>query len=113
MADMTNFFGLNSGSNSVAESYDTKTRKIVKLADAEPQRIYGYLITKATKYGEGVLLCGEDAMISLPKRYVEKFKNFNDEQRAQITSGRVWINDIKPIRTNQGESHSFTLITKD
>lgn len=113
MADMTNFFGLESGSTTIAESYDTKTRKIKKLSEIEQQRIYGYMITAATRYGEGVLLCGENDLISLPKRYVEKFKAMNEDQRSQLKSGRVWINGIEKIETNQGETYTFRLVTKD
>lgn len=120
MADMSNFFGLgNHGKSTVAEGYDTKSRDIVKLGDAAEQRIYGFIISKEGKTKKGktlprkVLLCGEKELVSLPERYTEIYENYTDEQLALITSGRVFLTDITPISTKNGDTFVFKLQTKD
>ena len=119
MADMSNFFGLDNHKSTVAEGYDTKEREIVKLGDAAEQRIYGFIISKEGKTKKGkilprkVLLCGEKAMVSLPERYTEIYENFTDEQIALITSGRVFLTDITPISTKNGDTFVFKLQTMD
>lgn len=120
MADMSNFFGLgNHGKSTVAEGYDTKEREIVKLGDAAEQRIYGFIISKEGKTKKGktlppkVLLCGEKELVSLPERYTEIYRGFNEEQLALITSGRVFLTDITPISTKNGDTFVFKLQTRD
>ena len=120
MADMSNFFGLGNHKSTVAEGYDTKEREIIRLGDVkEPMRIYGFIISKEGKTKKGkilprkVLLCGETAMVSLPERYTELYENFNEEQLALITSGRVFLTDITPISTKNGDTFVFKLQTRD
>ena len=120
MADMSNFFGLGNGNKStVADGYDTKFRDIVKLGDAKEQRIYGFIVSKEGKTKKGktlprkVLLCGEKELVSLPERYTKIYEAYNEEQLALITSGRVFLTDITPISTANGDTFIFRLQTKD
>lgn len=98
-------FGINKRRNTVNASYISQGKAIVKLSELTGKvvRVWGYIITKEGKYGKGVLLCGDDCLISLPKRYTEGFEQGSDEEIAKITSGRCKIYDIKTIPTNQGK----------
>ena len=103
MANQNSFFNIGGNSaNSIAPDYDMKARKIRKLAEVEEQRLYGFCITKDGQYGRGVLLCGEKDLISLPKRYLETFLAYTDEQKAHIASGRYKICNIVAKATKQG-----------
>lgn len=120
MADMSNFFGLgNHGKSTVADGYDTKSRKIVKLGDAKEQRLYGFIISKEGKTQKGkvlprkVLLCGEKELVSLPERYTAIYEEYNDEQITLLASGRVFLTDITEIETKNGSTYIFKLQTKD
>lgn len=107
------FFNLGgSFTPSVAESYDTKSRKLVKLADAQPQRLYGFIVSKEGTWGRSILLCGETNLIVLPKRYVDTFTAYTDEQKAELCSGRYFIDNIREFKTQNGKTFLFDIVTK-
>jgi len=119
MANLNNYFGMNTGKSTVAEGYNSKERDIVKLGEANEQRIYGFIISKESKTKKGkilppkVLLCGEEALVSLPERYTAIYKGYNDEQIALLKSGRVMLRNITPIETPNGDTFVFDLETDD
>ena len=120
MANMNNFFGMkNTGKSTVADGYDTKSRDIVKLGDATEQRVYGFIISKEGKTKKGktlprkVLLCGEEALVSLPGRYTAIYEEYGEEQIQLLKSGRVFLRNITPIETANGETYIFDLETDD
>ena len=115
MANQNSFFGIGGNSaNSIAPDYDMKARKIRKLSEVEEQRLYGFCITKDGQYGRGVLLCGEKDLISLPKRYLETFLAYTDEQKEHIASGRYKICNIQARPTKQGnDTYIFDIADAD
>ena len=113
--NLNNQFGLG-GKSTVAEGYVTKGKNIIKLAQlqgANEKRVFGYLITKDAGYGEGVLICCEDCMVSLPKRYLEVVKDYTSEQIDLLTSGRVFLANVTEIDTPKGKTHVFDLLSED
>lgn len=98
-------FGLENNNSTVAESYETKGKKIVKLKNlvGQEKRLFGFLITKPGQYGKSVLLCAEDCLIALPERYL---RNFTDEASADdvavLKSGTKKITAITEITTQSG-----------
>lgn len=108
-------FNMNQGfKGTVNENYVTQGKPIVKLHEliGEELRIWGFIITKEGSFGRGVLLCADDQMISLPKRYVEKFQSYTDEDIELLTSGNVYIYDINTVKAKkpgQKDSVSFEM----
>lgn len=119
MANLNEYFGMNAGKSTVADGYETKERDIVKLGEANEQRIYGFIISKEGKTKKGktlprkVLLCGEEALVSLPERYTAIYEGYNDEQIALLKSGRVMLRNITPLSTQNGDTFLFDLETDD
>lgn len=106
-------FGLENSNSTAAASYSTQGKQIVKLKDlvGQEKRLYGFLITKPTKYGRSVLLCAEDCLIALPDRYL---RNFTDaasaEDVALLKSGTKKITNIVEVTTNEGNTtYAFDL----
>ena len=108
-------FNMNQGfKGTVNENYVTQGKDIVKLHEliGEDFRIWGYIITKEGSFGKGVLLCADDKMVSLPKRYVEKFQSFTDEDIKLLISGNVYVYDINVVKAKkpgQKDSVSFEM----
>ena len=100
-------FGLENNNSTVAESYETKGKEIVKLKNlvGQQKRLFGFLITKPGQYGKSVLLCAEDCLIALPERYL---RNFTEEASAEdvavLKSGTKKICNITEITTQSGNS---------
>lgn len=98
-------FGLENNNSTVAESYKTEGKKIVKLKEliGSEKRLFGFLITKPGQYGRSVLLCAEDCMIALPERYL---RNFTDgasaEDVAALKSGTKKITNVVEVETKNG-----------
>lgn len=107
-------FGLENTKATVAESYKTEGKPIVKLATlaGQEKRLYGYLITKPNQYGQGVLLCAEDCMIALPNRYLANFRDSSDEDRELLKSGTKKITAITEVTTQAGNK-TFTFDIQD
>lgn len=108
-------FGLG-GKTTVAEGYEPKGKSIKKLKEMigeSRKRLFGYLITKDAGYGQGVLLCAESCMISLPKRYLEVFEDYDDNQKELLKSGRMYIENVTEIETKQGKTCVFDLTMDD
>lgn len=117
---MNGLFNLGgNGRSTVAEGYDSKSRSIVKLGEAKEQRLYGFIIGKEGKTAKGkilprkVLLCGEEALISLPERYTKIFEEYGDEQIAALNSGRMFIKNIRELETTNGSTFIFDIVTDD
>lgn len=97
-------FGMNSRKGTVNEDYKTQGKDIKKLKELDKSlayRLWGYIITKDAGYGKGVLLCSDDFMISLPKRYVEGFEASTAEEQEQIKSGELYLYNIVEVKTNK------------
>lgn len=106
-------FGLEQNNSTAAASYSTEGKKIVKLKElvGQEKRLFGFLITKPTKYGRSVLLCAEDCLIALPDRYL---RNFTDSASADdvaiLKSGTKKITNIVEVTTKDGNTtYSFDL----
>lgn len=108
-------FNMNAGHNgTVAEGYITENKEIVKMLNivGEHFRVWGFIITKPGTFGEGVLLCADQYMVSLPKRYVEVFRSFTPEQVDQLKSGNTYVYDIKAVpaaKPGQKDTVSFEM----
>lgn len=113
-------FGVNDNKSvsSVNKDYKTQGKEIVKLSAmiGEIARVWGFIITKDAGYGEGVCLCGDSCLISLPKRYVEGFKNGSPEDRAAIVTGSIYIYNIHEVaagKPGQKDTVAFDMGTKE
>ena len=108
-------FNMNAGhAGTVAEGYVTENKDIVKMLDivGEQFRVWGFIITKPGAFGEGVLLCADQYMVSLPKRYLDIFRSFSPEQIEQLKSGNTYVYDIKSVKaskTGQKDTVSFEM----
>lgn len=98
-------FGLENNNSTVAESYNTKDKEIVKLKAliGQEKRLFGFLITKPGQYGRSVLLCAEDCMIALPERYLRNFTGeVSAEDVAALKSGTKKITNVVEVETKNG-----------
>lgn len=108
-------FNMNAGfKGTVAENYNTQNKQIRKLAEfvGESFRIWGFIITKEGNFGRGVLLCADSCMVSLPKRYLEKFQSFTDYDIEQLKSGNVYVYKIetrKASKAGQKDTVAFEM----
>ena len=121
MSNYNNFFGLGgNATTTIAPDFETKNAKFIKLADTagKEYRLFGYLITKGGKYGQGVAYCateisgdGSPKLIDLPKRYLEKFKQYTSEQLGMLTSGRFKLTNTRelPARDGMKETYIFDI----
>lgn len=93
------------------EEINTKDFEIKKLKECVglEANVYGYLITKATKYGRNVLLATKEMYISLPSRYVEKFSNLSIQEIEALKSGKVKITNIHDFESKNGITTVFDL----
>ena len=97
-------FNMNAGHNgTVAKGYITENKEIVNMASiiGEQFRVWGFIITKPGLYGEGVLLCADQYMVSLPKRYLDVFRGLSNEQIEQLKSGNTYVYDIKEVKAGK------------
>ena len=64
---------------------DTSQFPFVKCSDVEFDAkipVYGMFITPDSGYGEGAIVILEDALLSLPQRYVGQIKDMMDDQEV-------------------------------
>ena len=106
-------FNMNgrSGKSTINEDYIMEAREIRKIADCigESFRIWGFCITKDAGYGKGVLLCADQCLLSLPKRYVEVYESFTADDIQDIKSGNVYVFDIKKLEAKKpGQRDTIT-----
>lgn len=83
-----------------------------KLAEhiGESVKIYGFFITTKSKYGDSVaVVTSPETAITLPKRYVDIFRNLSDEEIEAITSGKVTLANIREKETRQGMTTTFDI----
>lgn len=104
-------FGTGKG-GTVAAGYSTEGKKIKDIKELrgskEGVRLFGYLLTKDNGYGPGVMLCGEHFLVgSMPARAYKSFVDAPQEEKDAITSGRVWLFDIKEGTTKRGQVTTF------
>ena len=117
MANSNSYFNLGgNGAATIAPDFDTKAAKFIKLSDCvgKKYRLFGYMITKPGKYGRGVAFCateiggdGSLKMIDLPKRYVDIFEKYNDEQKGLLTSGRYQLANVRELPERDGKKATF------
>ena len=117
MANANSIFNLGGQSTAtIAKDFDTKAAKFIRLSDCagKEYRLFGYLITKPGKYGRGVAYCsfeimgdGSPKMIDLPKRYVEIFEKYTDEQKQMLTSGRYKLTNVRELPERDGKKATF------
>lgn len=75
---------------------DTKNMDFIKCADISQEtqhKIHGVFITRDRGYGRGAVAILDDALLSMPHRYVETVETIlNDEEMVQeIKDGKVAI----------------------
>lgn len=75
----------------------------------EEFQVEGFFFTESKKYGKQVVLVSGDKKINIPKRYVETFLKFRDDDEAlkDIMEGHLWIKDIRTFDANDGKTIVF------
>lgn len=103
------------------ESFKTKstiafaladTLSFTKLADhvGESITIYGFFFNEKGKYGTQVnVVTSPENAITLPNRFVEKFRGLSDEEITAITEGKVTLSNIREHETTKGMSTTFDI----
>lgn len=103
-----------SGRQTVAEGINTKELEYFKAkeligSDKFPIRLKGYF-TQTGKYGESITVVADGFGINLPKRYVEMFKSFDDEEVEQLKEGCLAIDSISEFDGNNGKTVTINFI---
>lgn len=69
--------------------------------------LHGFIVTKDTGYGEGVLLAasfdGGCYFVSVPKRYVSVFKECDEEEVVAMKEGRAVVSNIRTYTCRNGK----------
>ena len=89
--------------------------EIVKLAKAVETgcikaSVQGFIKSKDVGYGSSILLVLDNGkMISLPKRYTDKFSQLTDEDIDLLKSGTMSLVSVEAFDTPKGRTCGFTL----
>lgn len=102
------------GRQTVASDIDTKSLEYFKAkeligSDKFPIRLKGFFI-QTGKYGESVTAVADDIGINLPKRYVDMFKSFDDEEVEQIKAGCLAIAGISEFEGSNGKTVTIDFV---
>lgn len=96
----------------VKEGIDTNEMEFKPLKEFCGQTLAcnGFFFTDG-KYGEQVVVVGESALINMPKRAVEQFKQIasDDEAVKAVLSGKLVITEIKMAETKNGTTTIYKL----
>lgn len=110
---------LNSNRQTVADGIDTKELDYVKAADiafedGDPIILRGFFI-QSGKYGESITLVADNNLgINIPSRYVQKFKEYSDDDVELIKAGKLGIAAIhKDVETKNGKTTTLDFIDLD
>lgn len=108
---MFNFENLNLR-RTVKEGIDTNEMEFRPLKDYCGESIHcnGFFFTDG-KYGEQVVVVGETALINMPKRAVEQFKQIASDEEAvkAVLEGHLIIDEIKMAETKNGTTTIYKL----
>jgi hypothetical protein len=104
----------STGRQTVASNIDTKSLEYFKAkeligSDKFPIRLKGFF-TQSGKYGESVTVVSDDFGINLPKRYVDMFKSFTDEEVEQLKAGCLAIAAISEFDGNNGKTVTIDFV---
>lgn len=110
---MSNIFEkLNKGKRTVREGIDTDNMEYCKLSNFIGQtiRVDGFWISDKGNYGKQVVVVGNGWLINMPKRATEQFEAIikNEDMLNAVLGGHLALTDIKPIKTNTGDTTSYT-----
>lgn len=104
-----------SGRQTVAEGINTKELEYFKAkeligSDRFPIRLKGFFTQTGNKYGESITVVTDGFGINLPKRYVEMFKSFNDEEIEQLKAGCLAIAGISEFDGKNGKTVTIDFV---
>ena len=110
---MSNIFEkLNKGKRTVRENINTDNMEYCKLSNFIGQtiRVDGFWISDKGNYGKQVVVVGNGWLINMPKRATEQFEAIlkNEEMLNAVLGGHLALTDIRPIKTNTGDTTSYT-----
>ena len=110
---MSNIFEkLNKGKRTVRENINTDNMEYCKLSNFIGQtiRVDGFWISDKGNYGKQVVVVGNGWLINMPKRATEQFEAIlkNEEMLNAVLDGHLALTDIRPIKTNTGDTTSYT-----
>ena len=110
---MSNIFEkLNKGKRTVREGINTDNMEYCKLSNFIGQtiRVDGFWVSDKGNYGKQVVVVGNGWLINMPKRATEQFEAIlkNDEMLNAVLDGHLALTDIRPIKTNTGDTTSYT-----
>lgn len=110
---MSNIFEkLNKGKRTVREGINTDNMEYCKLSNFIGQtiRVDGFWISDKGNYGKQVVVVGNGWLINMPKRATEQFESIlkNEEMLNAVLDGHLALTDIRPIKTNTGDTTSYT-----
>lgn len=107
---------MNTGKRqTVAEGINTKeleyfkAKEMISLPDEFPVRLKGFFIQEG-KFGESVTVVSDNIGINLPKRYVDMFKDFTDEEVEQVKNGLLGISSIEEFDGKNGKTVTINFI---
>ena len=110
---MSNIFEkLNKGKRTVREGINTENMEYCKLSNFIGQtiRVDGFWISDKGNYGKQAVVVGNGWLINMPKRATEQFEAIlkNEEMLNAVLDGHLALTDIRPIKTNTGDTTSYT-----
>lgn len=106
---------MNTGKReTVASDINTKELEYFKAKELVdfpnfPIVLKGFFIQDG-KYGRSVTAVGHTIGINLPKRYVEMFESFSDEEVEQIKAGCLGIANISEFDSKNGKTVSIEFV---
>lgn len=99
--------------NTVRIDVDTQTMEFAPIKDfiGQTVKVDGFFFTKKGRYGEQVVVVGNNKLINMPKRAVEQFKTiYNDDELLNaVLEGHLAITKILPLTTKNGTTTIYEL----
>ena len=99
--------------STIAEEINIEENEFIKLADYADKNktatVKGFFFTDGD-YGKQVVVVGNGWLINMPKRATEQFEAIikNEDMLNAVLGGHLALTDIKPIKTNTGDTTSYT-----
>lgn len=96
------------GNSVVPANVKLEDMEFVGLKDFIGKEIHvqGYFFSEG-KFGTQVSIIAEGKKINMPKRCVEEFASFTEEEKKAVLAGKLILTDIKEANTKNGTTTVF------
>lgn len=97
--------------NEKPDQYSLK--KFLAETKAEEIPVKGFIFSTKGDYGKSVaIVVDKQTLVWLPKRYVEEFESFTDEEVQGVLDGHLALGNFDTYKAKDGSTITFDFIEK-